>query len=457
MHGVRHKPSPFLQFIYVYAILILMKNQNLIIQNAHIIDPANDVDQIGSITVKDGKILEISDTADDEKLSLGSYTVIDAKGFIAAPGLVDIHSHFRDPGQTYKEDIQTGAAAAAAGGYTSIVMMANTRPVVDNVEVLTDLRKRCTALDIHVYPSAAATMGLKGEQLTDTEELLKAGAVGITDDGIPILDEKVLREACNASARFMVPLSLHEENPAFIHEPGVNEGTSATHLGLIGASRMAEIAMIERDVNIAIETGAILNIQHISTKEGVEIVREAKRRSNRIHAEATPHHFSLTEEAVIEHGTLAKMNPPLRTREDRQAIIRGLADGTIDIIATDHAPHSEEEKSRPFTQAPSGIIGLETALSLGITNLCNTGALTFAELLRKLTINPAKMYGLNAGTLSIGAPADIVIFDPTATVTVEKGKSKSSNSPFIGCELAGRVLYTICDGKVVYGGRKSNG
>lgn len=287
------------------------------------------------------------------------------------------------------------------------------------------------------------------------DALLSCGAVGFTDDGIPITDAALLEEAFWKTAERKVPISLHEEDPALIMNNGINKGKASAHFGIGGSPREAEISLIARDLELALKTGAILNIQHISTKEGVELVREAKQKAarlgrNTIHAEATPHHFSLTEEAAIQYGTLAKMNPPLREEADRLAIIEGLRDGTIDIIATDHAPHSREEKEKTITEAPSGIIGLETALSLGVTKLVEENGFTHMQLLQCMSTNPAKMYGLDAGTLAAGAPADIVIYHPKKTWTAGNYLSKSSNSPFTRQKLRGVVQYTIADGKVVY-------
>ena len=280
------------------------------------------------------------------------------------------------------------------------------------------------------------------------ELLYSKGAAGFTDDGIPLLDAGILEQAFAKAASIGVPVSLHEENPALISNNGVNSDIAQKKFGIGGSPREAEIDLIARDLDIALKTGVILDVQHISTKEGVELVRQARQKSTKIHAEATPHHFSLTQEAVVEHGTLAKMNPPLRLEEDRQAIIAGIQDGTIDIIATDHAPHSVEEKSKPLTEAPSGIIGLETALSLGITNLVDTGKVSMMQLLACMSCNPAKMYGLNAGNLAIDSTADVVIFDPKAQWTVDKFASKSSNSPFVGNKLTGVIKYTIVNGNV---------
>ena len=376
--------------------------------------------------------------------------VIDAKGCVVAPGLVDVHVHFRDPGFTHKEDIETGAKAALRGGFTSVVLMANTKPAVDNEDTLKYVLDKGAKTGLHIYTCATITRGLGGKELTDMDKLLSLGAAGFTDDGIPVMDADLLEEAMSRAAELGVPVSLHEENPSLITNNGVNHGKASEYYGIEGSPREAEIDLIKRDLQIALKTGVILNIQHISTKEGVELVRQAKKKGNNIHAEATPHHFSLTEDAVIEHGTLAKMNPPLREEEDRQAIIKGLQDGTIDIIATDHAPHSKEEKAKPVTEAPSGIIGLETALSLGITNLVDKGLMDTKHLLSLMTCNPARMYEIPAGTIEEGKAADIVIFAPDEEWTVGNFASKSHNSPFTGQKLKGVVKYTIVDGEVRY-------
>lgn len=417
----------------------------ILIRNGMVIDPSCHREEKADILVRDGKIEQIMPCG---SLDAAGCEVIDAQGCVVAPGLVDVHVHFRDPGFTYKEDIETGAKAALRGGFTSVVLMANTKPAVDNEETLSYILEKGAKTGIHVYTCATVTKGLKGKELVDMDILLEKGAAGFTDDGIPILDADLLEEAMQKAALLHVPISLHEENPALIINNGVNRGAASRHFGIGGSPREAEIDLIQRDLQIALRTGAVLNVQHISTKEGVELVRQARKQGKNIHAEATPHHFSLTEDAVIKYGTLAKMNPPLREEEDRQAIIKGLQDGTIDLIATDHAPHSKEEKDKPLTEAPSGIIGLETALSLGITNLVDTGKLSLSRLLACMTCNPASMYGLLAGTLAIGAAADIVIFNPEEEWTVGGFASKSSNSPFVGQKLKGVIKYTVVDGKV---------
>ncbi len=433
----------------------------MLIKNGMVIDPANRIEQPADVLVKDGRILRIAKEITEEGLSPSDSAcgadceTIDASGCIVAPGLVDVHVHFRDPGFTYKEDIESGAQAALRGGFTSVVLMANTKPAVDNADTLLYVIEKGKKTGLKVYTCATVTKGMAGKELTDMEMLLEKGAAGFTDDGIPIMDAGLLERAMTEAASLHVPVSLHEEDPGLISNNGVNRGKASAYFGIGGSPREAEISLIRRDLEIALKTGAILNVQHISTKEGVELVRQAKKKAalsgmNNIHAEATPHHFSLTEEAVIEHGTLAKMNPPLRGEADRQAIIEGLRDGTIDIIATDHAPHSQDEKARPITEAPSGIIGLETALALGITNLVSQKRLTMVQLIERMSANPAQMYRLSAGTLAQGSAADIVIFDANASQVVKDFASKSSNSPFMGQTLQGVVRYTIVNGNVVY-------
>ena len=376
--------------------------------------------------------------------------MLDGAGLTAAPGFVDVHVHFRDPGLTYKEDILTGAEAAAAGGYTTVICMANTKPVVDNPETLSFVLEKGRQTGVHVLSCACVTKDMAGKELTDMEGLREAGAAGFTDDGKPILDAELLKAAFAEAARLDVPVSLHEEDPALIADNGINRGEVSEKLGIGGSPAQAEVSMVERDCRLAEETGARVNIQHISTAGAVEAVRRSKQRGSHVTAEAAPHHFTLTEDAVLEYGTLAKMNPPLRTREDRLAVIEGLRDGTIDMIATDHAPHSAEEKALPLTEAPSGILGLETAFALGVTQLVKPGYLSLMELMKKMSLNPARLYRLPYEGVAVGAPADLVLFDEAEEWTVEGFHSRSSNSPFLGWKLSGRVHYTICGGNVVY-------
>lgn len=442
----------------------------LIIKNGKVIDPVADrvypadlyiendtmvkiVDHDKERAEQDGKNPAVepeSGLAGMDNIKNLAAEVFDAEGMLIAPGLADTHVHFRDPGFTYKEDILSGAEAAKKGGYTQIVLMANTKPCVDQVETLQYVLDKGDQTGIHIHSCANVTKGMAGQELVPMEQLSEAGAVGFTDDGVPILSENMVRKAMEQAALCRKPISFHEEDPKYIQNNGIHAGKAAAYYGIGGSKREAEITMIERDIRLALETGATVVIQHISTKEGVELVRQGKAAGADVHAEATPHHFTLTEEAAIEKGTLAKMNPPLREEADRQAIIEGLADGTIDLIATDHAPHSKEEKEKPLTEAPSGIIGLETALSLGIRELVQTGKLTYPQLVQRMSTAPCTLYGLRGGTLREGDPADLVIFDPEEIWKVQQFASKSANSPFIGEELPGVVHATICGGKFVY-------
>ena len=417
----------------------------MLIKNGFITDPASQRSYAGDIRIENGVIQKISadiTPAPEEE-------IIDAAGLTVSPGLIDTHVHFRDPGFTHKENLHTGALAAAKGGFTSVICMANTSPVVDSVPVLNDILQRAQSENIRIYQAASVSHSLKGEDLTDMKALKEAGACGFTDDGIPLRNAAFLYTAMEKAKELGVPVSLHEEDPFFIKNNGVNHGPISDQLGIYGSPSIAEESLVARDCMLALRSGASVVIQHISSGRSVELVRMFKSLGADLHAEATPHHFTLTDEAVLKYGTLAKMNPPLRTEDDRQAIIRGLADGTIDIIATDHAPHSKEEKDRSITAAPSGIIGLETSLALGITSLVRPGHLTMLQLLEKMTVNPAKLYGLPSGRIEEGAPADLILFDPEEKWTPTEYVSMSSNSPFTGWELYGKVKMTICGGKIV--------
>ena len=417
----------------------------MILKNGFLINPRTNTSEPADIRISNGIIEEIG-----ANLSGEQEEILDITGLTIAPGLIDTHVHFRDPGFTYKETLHTGSLAAAKGGFTSVICMANTSPAVDSVETLTDILTRAKEENIHIYQAAAVSEGLKGQNLNDMESLAQAGACGFTDDGIPLMSATLCYEAMERAAALDLPISLHEEDKSFITNNGINEGVISEALGISASPSVAEDVLVARDCMLALHTKANTVIQHISSGNSVALVRNAKELGANIHAEATPHHFTLTEDAILQYGTLAKMNPPLRTEKDRQAIIQGLKDGTIDLIATDHAPHSQEEKSRPLTEAPSGITGLETALGLGITSLVKPGHLTLMQLLEKMTANPAALYHLPGGSIETGAPADFVIFNPDEEWTVDSFASKSSNSPFKGMSLYGKIHYTICDGKIVY-------
>ena len=375
------------------------------------------------ILIKDGKIVEISEDIPVTK----DMFVCDASGLVVAPGLVDMHVHFREPGFEYKEDIYTGAAAAAAGGFTTVCCMPNTSPVADNKEIIEMITRKAALTNIAVLPITAVTVGQEGETLTDFAALKKAGAVALSDDGMPIKNKDIMRKAMIEAEKNDILIISHCEE----EEP-----------------------MVERDVNLAGETGARIHIAHVSTAEAVETIRKAKAAGVRVTAEVTPHHFSLTDDIIAEKGTNAKMSPPLRKQKDVDAIIEGLEDGTIDAIATDHAPHSAEEKALPFRDAPNGIIGLETSLALTLTHLYHTKILSISEIIDLMSVRPAEILELKAGLLKKGSIADLVIFDPDEkwSVDPEKFKSKARNTPFGGMELIGRAKYTISRGKIVYKG-----
>lgn len=431
-----------------------MENK-LVIIGGYIVNPGASFEGYATIFIKDGKIDRIAPKDAPAAAEYADAKQLDATGLYVFPGLVDAHSHFRDPGFTHKEDILTGASAAMAGGYTDIVLMCNTKPVVDNEETFHYVMEKGKTTPIHIHSCASVTKGLKGQELTDLEALAKCGAVGFTDDGIPLMNEELLREAMERAAALGLPISLHEEDKNLIDNNGINRGKASAHYGVGGSPKEAEISLIQRDLEIALQTGAVLDVQHVSAGESVALIREAVRKqgeNRKIHAEATPQHFSLTEDALIEKGADAKCNPPLRTEADRLAIIEGLRDNTVDLIATDHAPHTAEEKSvQPITSAPSGMIGLETALSLSYEKLVTEAGIPLADVIAKLTVNPAKTYRLeDAGVIREGGCADLCLFDPKAEYVLTSFASKSANSPFLGRTMKGRVVTTICEGRIVY-------
>lgn len=433
--------------------------KGIFVKNGYLVNPGLNQEGYADLLLEGNTVKEVLFYGEKERNDNTAaevsedYEVIDAGGKYIFPGLIDVHSHFRDPGFTHKEDIYTGAKAAAAGGYTSVVLMCNTSPVVDTPETLRYVLDKGAETAIRVHSCSSVSMDLKGKELTDMETMKKEGAVGFTDDGIPLMDEKFLEEAMKKTAELHLPISLHEEDKNLISENGINRGKASEYYGIGGSPKEAEISLIQRDLEIALKTGAVVDIQHVSAKESVALIRDAIKRGGperKIHAEATPQHFTLTEDAVIEIGANAKLNPPLRTEEDRLGIIEGLKDNTVDLIATDHAPHAPEEKAKPITQAPSGMLGLETALSLAYEKLVLEAGLSLKDVIAKLTCNPAKVYGLDEGTLRVGGNADICIFDPKAEYVAEHFHSKSVNSPFIGRRMKGRVIYTICRGEIIY-------
>ncbi len=421
----------------------------VLIKNGKLINPATNFEGIVDISIQDGLIKEISPSISSDYFEYDD--IVDAKGMIVSPGLIDIHSHFRDPGFTQKEDLVSGAHAAAAGGYTTVILMANTNPKIDSIESLAYIQEKAKDCPINILQEAALTIDFK-DRLVDMDLLHKAGAAGFTNDGVPVMNTKTLRDAMLKAAQLDTVIALHEEDNSLIDNHGINAGPIADKLGLKGAPRVSEDIMVARDCMLALETGACIDIQHISSGNAVDFIRYAKSIGVKVFAEATPHHFTLTEDDVLEYGVLAKMNPPLRSAEDRERIIAGLIDDTIEIIATDHAPHTADEKNVDFTKAPSGIIGLETALPLAVTELVMKNRLSMIHMLSKFTSNPARYYKLNKGNLQVGKPADVCIFDPNQEYVVEGFKSKSSNSPFLGRSLYGKVKYTIVGGNIVYKG-----
>ena len=421
----------------------------VLIKNGKLINPATNFEGIVDISIQDGLIKEISPSISSDYFEYDD--IIDAKGMIVSPGLIDIHSHFRDPGFTQKEDLVSGAYAAAAGGYTTVILMANTNPKIDSIESLAYIQEKAKDCPINILQEAALTIDFK-DRLVDMDLLHKAGAAGFTNDGVPVMNTKTLRDAMLKAAQLDTVIALHEEDNSLIDNHGINAGPIADKSGLKGAPRVSEDIMVARDCMLALETGACIDIQHISSGNAVDFIRYAKSIGVKVFAEATPHHFTLTEDDVLEYGVLAKMNPPLRSAEDRERIIAGLIDDTIEIIATDHAPHTADEKNVDFTKAPSGIIGLETALPLAVTELVMKNRLSMIHMLSKFTSNPARYYKLNKGNLQVGKPADVCIFDPNQEYIVDGFKSKSSNSPFLGRSLYGKVKYTIVGGDIVYKG-----
>ena len=432
----------------------------LLIRNGRIIDPAQGIDGIFHILIKEGKIKEIISVKQempDSKIKssnpcLNDNQLIDARGLIVAPGLIDIHAHLREPGYEYKENIKTGCAAAAAGGFTTIFCMANTDPVNDNPTVTDFILKKAGKVGcVNVFPVGAVTRGLRGETLTDMGKLKKAGVIAVSDDGMPLKSIRIARLALELARKFDLTIISHCEGPIIKEDGPIDEGSVSAGLNLKRVSPATEETMVAREISLAELTGGSFHIAHVSTAESVKLLRAAKSRGVNITAETAPHYFTLTDEAVKKYGTNAKVNPPLRTKADREAVREGLRDGTIDVIATDHAPHSESDKDREFFLAENGMVGLETAIPLSL-KLYHDGLLSLIELIKKLTINPARIFKLNKGTLDVGSDADLTIIDPEAKVVINKQdfRSRGKNTPFDRWRLKGRVIMTIVDGKVIF-------
>ena len=421
----------------------------LLIRQGRLVDPVGGIGGVMDILLEDGKVAVIGSDIRERDAE-----IIDARGLTVCAGLVDMHVHLREPGFEYKETVETGAAAAAHGGFTSIACMPNTRPVTDSPEGIDLVKQKATqACGVHVWPIGAVSKGQKGQELTDFEALKGAGAVALSDDGVPVQNANLMRDGLILAHRQNLTILSHCEDADMVKNYAVNEGRISRQLRINGRPAIAEELMVARDAMLAEETGAAVQICHISTAKSVAIVRRYKRKGVQITCETCPQYFSLTEDEILTQGTMARVNPPLRTRADVEAIIEGLKDGTIDAIATDHAPHSAEEKAKALTEAPSGMVGLETALGVTLTYLYHTKEMPLSDILRKMTINPACILRLpTKGRLSIGADGDMVIFDPAEewTVDPERFASKGRNTPFAGKKLKGKVKYTIVGGKVVY-------
>lgn len=424
----------------------------LLIKSGLVIDPANNLEGIFDVLIEDGKIARVGKDIKISDKKTSAFTVIDAKNKIVVPGLVDMHCHLREPGYEYKETIATGTRAAAAGGFTTICCMPNTEPANDNRSVtdfiLTQAKKEGV---VNVLPIGAITKGLKGEDLAEIGELVEAGCIAISDDGSPVMNAGIMRLGLEYVRAFGIPVISHCEDTNLSAEGVMNEGLVSTELGLVGIPSAAEEIMVARDLLLAELTRSRVHIAHVSTAGSVRLIREAKKRGIKVTGETCPHYFTLTEEEVRGYNTNAKVNPPLRTHRDVEAIKEGLKDGTIDAIATDHAPHAVQEKEVEFNFAPSGIVGLETTLPLCL-RLVDEGVLTLEEVIAKLTIKPARILGLKKGSLSIGSDADITIIDMDRSFVINPDvfKSKGKNSPFTGWKVKGAAITTIVDGKVVY-------
>lgn len=421
----------------------------ILIKNGRVIDPANNIDKVTDIFVDKGIISEIGSDLELDGIDM---EIIDAAGKIVTPGLVDMHCHLRDPGQEYKEDIESGTRSAAVGGITSIACMPNTKPVIDCEPIVTYIMAKAKEVGyVNVYPIGAISKGLEGKELAEIGELKFAGAVAISDDGRPVVESGLMRRAMEYADMFDMTVISHCEDLGLADGGSMNEGYMSTYLGLKGITRAAEEVMVSRDIIIAEATGAAIHIAHVSTRGSVELVRQAKKRGVRVTCETCPHYFTLTENAVDGYNTNAKMNPPLRTDDDVEAIKEGLKDGTIDCIVTDHAPHHEDEKNCEFALAMNGIVGFETSLGLGLEYLVKPSVLTINELIEKMSVNPSKILGLNKGNLSVNNTADITIFNPDEEwiVDVSKFESKSKNSPYDGFKLRGKPEFVIVNGKIV--------
>ncbi len=423
----------------------------IVFKNARLIDPSLKMDMKGDLLVENGVVSAVAPSLAD----VGDAMPVDCAGAVLSPGLVDLHVHFRDPGLTQKETLETGCAAAAAGGFTAVVTMANTKPPIDSPEAVESCIERNRSMDCRIYPAAAVTKAMAGKELTDFAALKEAGAVCLSDDGLTVADGALFYKAFEKAASLDLPISVHCEAHGFEGDRSMNRGAISAKLGLVGTPALAEELMILRDLFFAEKTGAHVHVQHVSTARGVEMIADAKRRGVNVTGEATPHHMFLDETAILEHGANAKMSPPLRLPEDVQAVREALMSGVLDVVATDHAPHTPAEKAQGIAKAPNGIIGLETSLAVCLDGLCGGCGFPVPTLVERMSTAPRRIFGLPAVTLQPGSVADLVLFDPEREwlVDASKFKSKGRNCPFNGRKLKGQVLMTLLGGRIVHDGR----
>lgn len=426
---------------------------NLWIKNGHLLDPANRCDEICDIYIKEGKVAGIGSLSSDEKIEEENVTVIDASGKYVMPGFLDLHVHLREPGFEYKETIKTGTEAAAKGGFTAVCPMPNTNPSTDSPEMIQKILAIAEKDSrIHVYPVGAVTKGQMGEEMTDIAGMVKAGAKAISEDGKSVMNARLYREAMREAAKAGIPVLAHCEDKNMVGNGAMNAGERADALGIAGITNAVEDVIVARDILLAKETGARLHLCHCSTKDSVSMIQFAKKQGVKVTGEVCPHHFAMTEDEIPSDDANYKMNPPLRSKEDVDMLCRGLSEGVMEAISTDHAPHGEEEKKKSIADAPFGIVGSETAYALAVTHLVKRGYLTPMQLVERMSTNPCRILGVPGGDLSVGMPADITIADMDSVYEIDKDTfvSKGKNTPFHGTKVQGRVFYTIVGGQIVY-------
>ncbi len=419
----------------------------ILIKNGRLVDPANNIDKIMDVLISDDRISKVS-----ENIDCDADDVIDASGLAVMPGFIDLHVHLREPGFEYKETIATGTQAAARGGVTSICPMPNTKPVIDSPEMVKELLKRAEDAPVHVLPVGAVTVGQEGKELADIEGMKKAGAVALSEDGKSVMDSLLFRDALHEAARLDIPMFSHCEDKALVDGGVMNAGKKADELGLPGITNSVEDVIVARDIIMTKEAGARLHLCHCSTADSVVLVDMAHKQGLKVTAEVCPHHFTMSDDEITEDDGRFKMNPPLRSKEDVEALREGLKSGVMEVISTDHAPHGAQEKAQSMKKAPFGIVGLETSFALGYTELVEKGYLSLSQLVEKMSVNPAKVLNIDKGNLAVGKTADIAIADIDNEYNIDSGKfaSKGHNTPFDGKKVRGDIVMTIVDGKVVY-------